>query len=80
MTSIPDELSTPNVLVFSLLLGLVCWAYLILLFRFDYGPLDGKKTRHWIKPYDLLISLAFILAAASLSLMIYRLPGFLAFP
>ena len=80
MTSIPDELSAPHVVVFCLLLALVCWAYLILLFRFDFEPLDSRKTRHWIKPYDLFISLGFVLAVSGLFLLLVRLPSYLVFP
>lgn len=80
MTSIPDELSAPHVLVFSLLLGLVCWAYVILLFRFDHELRNSKKTRHWIKPYDLFVSLEFVLAVSGLSLLLVRLPAYLSIP
>ena len=80
VTSIPDELSAPHVVVFCLLLALVCRDCLILLFRFDDEPLDGNKTRHWIKPHDLFISLGFVLAVSGLSLLLVRLPAYLVFP
>lgn len=80
MTSIPDEFSAPHLLVFSLLLGLVCWAYVILLFRADFHQHDGSKYRHWINPFDLVISLAFVLAVSGLSLLLVRLPSYLPVP
>ena len=80
MTSVPDKLSAPHVLVFCLLLALVCRACLILLFRFDDEPLDGNKTRDWIKPYDLFLSLGFVLAVTGLSLLPVRLPSCLVLP
>ena len=74
MTSIPVQLSAPHVLVFSLLLGLVCWACVILLFRFDCEPRDPEKTRHWIRPYGLFASPGFVLAVTGLSVLLIRLP------
>ena len=80
MSSIPVQLSAPHVLVFSLLLGLVCCAYVILLFRFDFHPRVGSKYLHWINPVDLVITLAFVLAVTGLSVLLIRLPPYLVFP
>ena len=80
MTAGLTQLCVPCVLVFSALLALLSAAFGILISHHDLFPRAAGKRRHWISSFDLLISLAFILAVAGLSLMAYRLPAFLAFP
>ena len=72
--------SPPIVLMLSLLLSLVCWAFSILICRDDDHPRVAGKRHTLIRPANLLLCLSFVLTVTGLSLMVYRLPGFLAFP
>ena len=80
MTAGPAQLCVTCVLLFSAFLALLCSGFGMLICHHDLFPRAAGKRRQWISPFDLLISLAFILSVAGLSLMAYRLPAFLAFP
>ena len=80
MTAGPAQLCVWCVLVCSSFLSLLCAAFGIIVSKHNLCPRARGKRRHWITPFDLLVSLAFVLAVSGLSLMAHRLPAFLAFP
>ena len=74
------QLFASCVLMFSSFLALLCAAFSILISRDYVFPRPSGKRRHWVSPFDILLSLAFIGTVTGLSLMVNRLPGFLALP
>ena len=80
MPADPAQLCVSCVLVFSSFLALLCAAFSILISRDDAFPRPAGNRRHAISLFDILLSLAFIGAVTGLSLIIHRIPGFLALP